>query len=138
MIGFLLWLRGIAILNKLSYLIFKFIGVEIPISVTIGKNFQLPHWAYGTVIHSKTKIGNNVRIYQGVTIGRSDIYQDNSSLESITLEDNIILCAGSKLLVNQSCTIRSGVILGANSVLIVNSDIVESGVYVGIPAKKIK
>jgi serine O-acetyltransferase len=116
----------------------KFLGVEIPMTVKIGKNLELPHWASGTVIHSKVDIGDNVRIYQGVTIGRADIYRDNDQLQFIRIDDGVVLCAGSKFLVHQSCTVESGVILGANSVLIVKSDRVPKGTYVGIPARKVK
>jgi serine O-acetyltransferase len=116
----------------------KFLGVEIPMSVKIGKNLQLPHWAYGAVIHPKVEIGDNVRIYQGVTIGRADIYRDDTSLKKIIIEDGVILCAGAKLLVKQSCVVEAGTVLGANSVLIVKGDRVEKGVYAGVPARKIK
>lgn len=137
MIRHLVKIRDIYGLRYLSYMAMKFLGVEIPMTVKIGKNLELPHWAYGTVIHSKVDIGDNVRIYQGVTIGRADIYRDNDQLQFIRIDDGVVLCAGSKLLVHQSCTVESGVILGANSVLIVKSDRVPKGTYVGIPARKL-
>lgn len=116
----------------------KILGIEIPLSVKIGKNFILSHWAYGTVIHPFTKIGNNVKIYQGVTIGRSNIYENvDKDLKEIIIEDNVIFSAGSKVLVKKSCTIEAGTIIGANSVLIVNESLIKKGVYVGIPAKNV-
>lgn len=138
MIRHLVKIRNVPGLRYFSYMAMKILGIEIPISVKIGKNLQLPHWAYGTVIHPKTEIGDNVRIYQGVTIGRSDIYRDNEQLHFIRIEDGVILCAGAKLLAKQSCVIEKGTILGANGVLIVEGDRVEKGVYVGVPAKRIK
>jgi serine O-acetyltransferase len=137
MIRHLIKIRSLPGLRYFAYFSMKLLGVEIPPSVKIGKNLILPHWSNGTVIHSNTIIGNNVRIYQQVTVGRADIYNDQSQVESITIKDNVILCAGSKLLAKQSCIIESGTILGANSVLIVKQDRVESGVYVGIPARRI-
>lgn len=114
-------------------------GVELPVRVKVGKNLQLFHWANGTVIHPCTEIGDNVRIYQGVTVGRADVYNiENKNLKFIRIEDDVVLCAGAKLLAHQSCVIEAGTILGANSVLIVKGDRVEKGVYAGIPAKKIR
>lgn len=116
----------------------KILGIEIPLSVKIGKNFTISHWGYGTVIHPYTRIGNNVKIYQGVTIGRSNIYENiDNDLKEIIIEDNVIFSAGSKVLVKKSCTIKAGTIIGANAVLIVDKSSIEKGVYVGIPAKNI-
>ena len=53
-------------------------GLCIPSSVKIGKNVYFPHNAVGTVIHPWAVIGNNVKIYQNVTLGRADIWQDSS------------------------------------------------------------
>src|SRR5580704_14253331 len=58
--------------RRLSYKGLKLLGVEIPTSVQIGDNFQLAHGAVGLVIHETTKIGNNVKVFQGVTIGFAD------------------------------------------------------------------
>jgi serine O-acetyltransferase len=138
MIRHLVKIRSIPGLRYISYFAMKLLGVEIPPSVRIGRNLVLPHWSNGTVIHSNTTIGNNVRIYQQVTVGRADIYNNSSQVESITIEDDVILCAGAKLLAKKSCVIESGTILGANSVLIVKTDRVESGIYAGIPAKRIR
>jgi serine O-acetyltransferase len=138
MIRYLVKSRSVPGLRYLSYIAMKFLGVEIPTSVKIGHNLVLPHWSNGTVIHSSTVIGNNVKIYQQVTIGRADIYNNVSDVESIVIEDGVILCAGAKLLAKKACIIESGTILGANSVLIVNTDRVVAGTYAGIPAKRIK
>jgi len=73
-INLILWMRQVIGLKKISYLILKLIGVEIPLSVRIGSNLVLAHWANGLVVHNSTLIGDNVRIYQGVTIGRADVH----------------------------------------------------------------
>jgi serine O-acetyltransferase len=46
------------------------------------------------VIHSRTEIGNRVKIYPGVTIGRADIYlpMEQSQFKGIIIEDDAILC----------------------------------------------
>lgn len=47
--------------------------IDIPSSVVINLNIKLVHNAPGLVIYPNCKIGSNVRIYQGVTIGRANI-----------------------------------------------------------------
>ena len=56
----------------LGYKGLKLFGVEIPATVEIGDSFQLAHGSVGLVIHKTTKIGNNVKVFQGVTIGFAD------------------------------------------------------------------
>lgn len=122
--------------GKLAYYLLKVLGVEIPRSVKIGNNFRLEHGGNGVVIHSKTVIGNNVRIYQGVTIGRSDIHlpAENSQFEGIRIEDDVILSPGSKVLCKQGIlTMASGSMLGANAVLFESTGPGE--IWAGIPAR---
>ena len=98
----------------------KLLGIEIPVNVVIGNGFSLPHWGYGVVIHPDTIIGNNVKIYQGITIGRADVYRkiEKSSFEKIIIEDNVIIGAGAKILSNKKClTVKRGTIVGANAVI---------------------
>lgn len=45
------------------------LNVEVPKTVAIGKNLRFEHRAMGTVLHPLTRIGDNVTIYHGVTIG---------------------------------------------------------------------
>ena len=46
-----------------------FFSAWIPSSVSAGKNFTIGYWGLGIVIHSNTKIGDNVTIAQNVTKG---------------------------------------------------------------------
>jgi len=140
MIKFLLLLRRTPGLRLISYYFMRLLGIDLPLSVSIGKNFDLPHWGYGVVIHPFVRIGDNVRIYQGVTVGRGDIYEKNPNCDfnNISIGNNVILCAGAKLIASKNCHIQDGVIVGANSVLVVKGGEVEKGVYVGIPARKLK
>lgn len=114
------------------------LGVDLPVSVKIGSNLQLPHNSIGTVIHPNTSIGNNVKIYQNVTIGRADVDKPyaESRMREIIIEDNVIIGAGAKILCkNDVLRIRKGTIIGANAVVLDSTE--ENGVYVGIPAKNI-
>lgn len=48
-----------------------FLAIEVPKNVVFGKNVRFVHRSPGTVIHPNTIIGDNVEIYQNVTIGLS-------------------------------------------------------------------
>ncbi len=129
--------RNIPILGKLAYFTLKVFGIEIPRSVGIGKNFYLVHGGFGVVIHPNTIIGDNVRIYPGVTLGRADIHKpiDQSGFKGFLIENDVILSAGAKLLCKTgTMKIGAGSIIGANAVLLDSTG--ENEIWVGIPAKK--
>lgn len=138
MIKYLLKMRKYFFLRLISYYFMKFIGIELPLSVRIGKNLLLPHWAYGLVVHELVEIKDNVKIYQGVTISRKDTYQENKHLNKIIIGNNVIISAGAKVLFEGSGVIEDGCVIGANAVVLINDGKLESGTYVGVPAKKIK
>lgn len=134
----LAYTRNRAILGRIAYYILKILGIEIPKSVVIGKDFELAHGGFGVVIHPKTTIGARVKIYPGVTTGRSDIHRsiDLSGFESIILEDDVILSSGAKVLCKKgTLRVGSGSIIGANAVLINSTG--EGEIWAGIPAKLI-
>jgi serine O-acetyltransferase len=73
-------------------------GIEIHPAAEIGKNFFIDHGT-GIVIGETTKIGDNVKIYQGVTLGA--IMVDKSmrgKKRHPTIEDNVIIYSGSSIL----------------------------------------
>ncbi|MBO1579767.1 hypothetical protein [Bacillus sp. XF8] len=117
----------------------KIIGLEIPKSVKIGNNVRFEHWGYGVVLHPNTIIEDNVKIYQGVTTGRADIYNsfENSNMEKIVIKDGAILCAGCKIICKDGVLeIGRDTIIGANAVLLASTG--PNEVWGGIPAKKLK
>jgi serine O-acetyltransferase len=117
-------------------MLLKALGAEIPRSVKIGKDFHLVHGGVGTVIHPSSQIGDNVKIYQGVTIGRGDIYRSasESRFKRIVLADNVILCPGAKVLGTVDVLhVGAGTIVGANAVLLQSTNAGE--VWVGVPAR---
>ena len=131
----LVYARTIPIMGRLAYLALKLLGIEIPRSVSIGEDFELAHGGFGVVIHSRSKIGDRVKVYPGVTIGRADIHRpiDKSQFEGIVIEDDVILSPGSKILCKEGTLfIRKGTVVGANAVLL-NSTMPEE-IWVGIPA----
>jgi serine O-acetyltransferase len=132
----LVYARQWPILGRMAYLILKLLGIEIPISVKIGHDFELTHGGFGVVIHSKSRIGDRVKIYPGVTIGRSDVhlpYQD-SKFTGILIEDDVLLASGSKILGKEGeLKVRRGTVIGANAVLLSSTG--ENEIWAGIPAK---
>lgn len=125
------------LLGRLAYLLLKMLGSEIPRSVKIGTGFVLVHGGFGVVIHPNTIVGNNVKIYPGVTIGRADIHLpiEQSKFESIEIGDEVILSPGSKVLCKEGVLrVGRGTVLGANAVLLESTG--EGEIWAGLPAKK--
>jgi len=128
--------RQVPVIGKLAYYLLKFMGAEIPMSVRIGADFELAHGGFGVVIHPKTIIGDRVKIYPGVTIGRSDIHNsiERSKFEGIIIEDDVILASGAKVLCKDgTLNVKRGTIVGANAVLLCSTN--ENEIWAGIPAK---
>src|SRR5690554_552845 len=55
--------------NLLNYVSRFLFSCEIPATVVIGENVVFAHYGLGVTIHGRTEIGDNVKIYQNVTIG---------------------------------------------------------------------
>jgi serine O-acetyltransferase len=96
----LVYMRTLPLVGRLAYVMLKALGAEIPLSVRIGKNFHLVHGGVGTVIHPHCEIGDNVKVYQGVTLGRGDIYRaaGRSRFKGIKVGNDVIICPGAKVL----------------------------------------
>lgn len=134
----LVYQRGSRIFSRLAYFALKLLGIEIPLPVQIGEDFELAHGGFGVVIHPRTRIGNRVKIYPGVTIGRADVYLpfDRSGFEGIVVEDNVILSPGSKVLCREGTLfVRRGTVVGANAVLLSSTG--ENEIWAGVPASYI-
>lgn len=94
-------------------------GIDIHPSALIGSPFSIDHGT-GIVIGETTIIGNNVKIYQGVTLGALSVDKSRASIKRHpTIEDNVILYAG--------CTILGGeTVIGRNCIIGGNAWITES------------
>ena len=102
----------------------------------IGQDFTLEHGGFGVVIHSSAVIGDRVKIYPGVTIGRSDIYlpSEASRFAGLIIEDDVILAPGAKVLCKEGMLfVRRGTVIGANAVLLESTG--EGEIWAGIPAR---
>ena len=74
------------------------VGIDIHPGAKIGKNLFLDH-ATGIVIGETTVVGNNVKIYQGVTLGALYLEKKLSSTKRHpTVEDNVVIYAGATIL----------------------------------------
>jgi len=134
----LVYARNWPVIGKLAYYALKLLGSEIPLSVPIGKDFQLEHGGFGVVVHSRSEIGNRVKIYPGVTIGRADIHNpmEKSLFEGVVIEDDVILCPGAKVLCKEGVLhVGKGTVVGANAVLLHSTG--ENEIWAGMPARKV-
>lgn len=90
-------------------------GIDIHPGATIGEHFFIDHGT-GVVIGETTEIGNNVRIYQGVTLGALSVKKDTSGniergkKRHPTIKDNVIIYAGATILGGKT-------VVGENSII---------------------
>ena len=106
----------------------KFItGIEIHPGVTIGKNLFIDH-GMGVVIGETTIIGDNVTLYQGVTLGGTG---KEKGKRHPTLGNSIVVGTGAKVLGN--ITIGDNSYIGANAVVI--KDVPPNSTIVGVPGR---
>jgi len=114
--------------NKLFYLVYALSSLITPIElaawVDMGKGITIPHPK--CIIVGYGKIGDNVTISQGVTIGLKRKLD-----EFPEIGDNVHIGAGAKVL--GKVKIGSNSRIGANAVVI-NLNVPENSIAVGIPA----
>jgi serine O-acetyltransferase len=90
----------------------KVTGIDIHPGATIGSPFSIDHGT-GIVIGETTKIGNYVKLYQGVTLGALSVDKSKaSSKRHPTIEDNVVLYAGSTILGGDTIVGRNSIIGG--------------------------
>lgn len=88
-------------------------GVDIHPGATIGNRFFLDHGT-GIVIGETCIIGNNVKIYQGVTLGALHVSKsDANNKRHPTVEDNVVIYAGATILGGKT-TIGHDSLVGGN------------------------
>ena len=105
-------------------------GIEIHPEAVIGDNVFIDH-GNGVVIGQTAIVGNNVTIYQGVTLGATG---KETGKRHPTIEDNVFIGSGAKILGN--ITIGKNAKIGANAVVL--KDVPANTTVVGVPAKIIK
>lgn len=105
-------------------------GIEIHPGAKIGRGLFIDHGA-GVVIGETTIIGDNVTLYQGVTLGGTG---KETGKRHPTLEDNVMVSAGAKVL--GSFTVGKNAKIGAGSVVI--DEIPPNCTVVGVPARVVR
>nr|WP_275670734.1 serine O-acetyltransferase [Neobacillus notoginsengisoli] len=104
-----------------------FTGIEIHPGATIGRRFFIDH-GMGVVIGETCEIGDNVTVYQGVTLGGTG---KEKGKRHPTIHNNALIAAGAKVL--GSITIGEHAKVGAGSVVL--KDVPAHSTVVGIPGK---
>lgn len=123
-----LYQRHLVLLPRMISQLARFLtGIEIHPGAKIGKGFFIDHGS-GVVIGETAEIGDNVTIYQGVTLGGTG---KEKGKRHPTIGDNVVIGTGAKIL--GSFEIGDNVKIGAGSV--VNKPIPSDCTVVGIPGK---
>ncbi len=105
-------------------------GIEIHPGATIGKGLFIDHGS-GVIIGETAVLGNNVTLYQGVTLGGTGKEQGK---RHPTLEDNVMVSAGAKIL--GSFTIGENSKIGAGSVVL--KEVPPNCTVVGVPGRVVR
>ena len=87
------------------------------------------------VIHDNTVIEDDVKIYQNVTIGRGDIYKEQSDdFDGFLICKGAVICSGARIISSHGkLVIGANSIIGANCVLL--NSVPDNSVVVGIPGR---
>ncbi|GAV32333.1 MAG: serine O-acetyltransferase [Anaerosomatales bacterium] len=118
----LVWLA-----RRISQVVRHYTGIEIHPGATIGEGFFIDH-GMGVVIGETTIIGNNVTMYQGVTLGGTG---KEHGKRHPTIQDNVVIGVGATVLGN--ITVGSHSKIGAGAVVI--QDVPSNCTVVGVPGR---
>ncbi|BCK00877.1 serine O-acetyltransferase [Anaerocolumna chitinilytica] len=105
-------------------------GIEIHPGATIGKGLFIDH-GHGVVIGETAIVGDNVTLYQGVTLGGTG---KESGKRHPTVGNNVMISAGAKIL--GSFTVGENSKIGAGSVVL--SEVPPNSTVVGVPGHVVK
>ena len=105
-------------------------GIEIHPGATIGKGLFIDHGS-GVIIGETAELGDNITLYQGVTLGGTGKEQGK---RHPTLKDNVMVSAGAKVL--GSFTIGENSKIGAGAVVL--KEVPPNCTVVGVPGRIVK
>ena len=108
----------------------SFTGIEIHPGATIGRRFFIDH-GMGVVIGETAEIGDDVTLYQGVTLGGTG---KERGKRHPTIGNNVVIGTGAKVLGN--IKIGDHAQIGANAVVI--RDVPSHSTVVGVPGRIVK
>jgi serine O-acetyltransferase len=118
---FYFWARAISQVSRF------FTGIEIHPGAKIGRRFFIDH-GMGVVIGETCEIGDNVTVFQGVTLGGTG---KEKGKRHPTIKDNALIATGAKVL--GSITIGENTKIGAGSVVL--KEVPANSTVVGIPGR---
>src|ERR1700761_4581328 len=122
---------GIPVLPRLIAAIARSVtGIEIHPAARIGQGLFIDHGT-GVVVGETAEIGDNVTLYQGVTLGGTGFA---TGKRHPTVQDNVTIGSGAKLL--GPITVGHGAKIGANSVVI--TDVPPNSTVVGNPGHPVR
>lgn len=121
-----LYKKRIPFLPKLLYWFDRIVfSTEIPSGVDVGNGTVFVHLGLGVVLHNRTVIGENCKIYQNVTIG------SRNSIGPPSIGNNVLIGTGAIIL--GRITIGDGASIGAGAVVL--KDVPAGATVVGNPAR---
>jgi len=114
-----LYVRGVPLIPRMmNEYAHSITGIDIHPGAKIGKNFFIDHGT-GVVIGETAEIGDNVRIYQGVTLGAMSFLKDEYGhlvkglKRHPTVKDNVVIYSGATIL-GEKAIIGEGATIGGN------------------------
>lgn len=123
-----LWQRRMQLLGRVfSQIMRALTGIEIHPGAKIGSRLFIDH-GMGVVIGETSEIGDRVTLYHGVTLGGVSL---NKGKRHPTLEDNVVVGAGAKIL--GAITVGKNSRIGANAVVV--KPVPPNSVVVGVPGE---
>ena len=106
-------------------------AIDIHPGAVIGKRFFIDHGF--TVIGETAEIGDDVTIYQCVTLGGTNPHEGKAGKRHPTLHDRVVVGSGAQIL--GPVIVGEGARVGANAV--VTKDVAAGATVIGIPAKPV-
>jgi serine O-acetyltransferase len=126
------WTHGMKWFGRfISQIARWFTGIEIHPGATIGRRVFIDH-GFGVVIGETAEVGDDVTIYQGVTLGGTSL--SKGTKRHPTLARGAIVSAGAKVL--GGFTVGEGATVGSNAVVL--KEVPPGATAVGIPARIIQ
>ncbi len=112
-IAYFFWNTGVPVFPRvLSEYAHSKTGIDIHPAAKIGERFFIDHGT-GVVIGETAEIGNDVKIYQGVTLGALSVSKDKAEQKRHpTIEDNVIIYANATILGGKTVVGKESVIGG--------------------------
>ncbi|MGI6689998.1 MAG: serine O-acetyltransferase [Christensenellales bacterium] len=105
-------------------------GIFISETTEIGIGLKLPH-PTGIVFGRSVVIGKNCTVFQQVTLGSNNVFDEDEQQPSVG--NNCVLGAGAKVL--GGIVLGNNTTIGANAVVLVSTD--DNSTYAGVPAGRI-